>query len=353
MSFWKKKPKRLYYPVKSNWYTRPKRRAAIRRPRKTLSASVNEMRKAMKKYAFWTASAAGMLVLILFFVFSSYFSIKNIEVNRQNFNVDSAAIENEMSQFIGRNILFFSRSSIYDVIQKKFPEFSGVQIHKLLPSTIKIELESQPIIANLKAYYILPEPEPEVQESFDQLNRAIQELSSGNSDAEGGDIDIKSPIQDKKIAENVFTLDENKPKPEPVEQKCLLNSIGQAIFDQEENLELMTITIHGLTQPIKDRDIVIPKDQMDLISGTIQYYKNIMGLDILGIEYLPVAREIHIKTVNNLILWISLDRGYKDQIDKLQTIYKAAELNKEDIAYIDLRIKEKVIYCPRHARCDK
>jgi len=48
-----------------------------------------------------------------------------------------------------------------------------------------------------------------------------------------------------------------------------------------------------------------------------------------------------------------VDRDYKNQIDKMKTIYEPAELNKEDLAYIDLRIKDKVIYCVRGTRCDK
>ena len=220
-----------------------------------------------------------------------------------------------------------------------------------MPSTISIELESQPIIANLKAYYILPEPEPATEESYTELNKAIEELS-------GADPNLNKPINenpltDKKVIESAFTLDENKKEPEPIEQKCLLNRIGQALFDQEENLELMTVSIHGLTQPIVDRQQVIPADHMKYMLEAIQYFKNVMGLDILGIGYLPIEREMHLKTANNLMLWISLERDYKEQIDKLHTIYESAGLNKEDLAYIDLRIKEKVIYCPRNSSCDK
>jgi len=351
MPFWKKTPKRLYYPVKSSWYTRPRRKPSVKRQTKFFKGGFSWLKKLAKKSLYIVIATGVLALLIIFFAFSSYFSIKKIEVIRQTFNVDSASIENQLNKYIGKNIIFFSRSNIYKTIQDKFPEFANVKVHKILPSTISIELESQPIIANLKAYYILPEPEPVTDESYTELNKAIEELAG--TDPNLNKPSIENPLADKKVTETAFTLDENRKPPEPIEQKCLLNQVGQAIFDQEENLELMTISIRGLTQPIVDREQVIPTDHMEYMLGALQYYKNVMGLDILGIEYLPIEREMHLKTANNLFLWISLERDYKEQIDKLHTIYEAAELNKEDLAYIDLRIKEKVIYCPRNSSCDK
>jgi len=350
MFFWRKKPKRLYYPVKSNWYTRPRHRPDIRRS-KFFKGGISGIKRFLQK-SFYFVLLIGFFVLILIFLaFSSYFSIKNIEVVRENFNVDSAGIENELNQYIGRNIIFFSKDNIYKTIQKKFPEFANISVSKVFPSTITIQLESQPIIANLRAYYILPEPEIITETSFTELNKAIEDISGVTSDIKK--TEIQSSLDNKKIIESAFTLDENKAKPKPVEQKCLLNRVGLAICDQKENLELMTITIKGLTKPVSDREQIIPAEHMDFILGSLQYIKNILGIDILTVEYLQSAKEIHLKTQNNLVLWVSLDRDYKEQIDKLNTIYKAAELYKEDLAYIDLRVKEKVIYCPRHATCDK
>jgi len=37
----------------------------------------------------------------------------------------------------------------------------------------------------------------------------------------------------------------------------------------------------------------------------------------------------------------------------LKTIYEPAELNKEELSYIDIRVREKVIYCLRSSRCVK
>lgn len=349
--FRKKKPKRLYYPVKARWYTKPRRKPSVKRSSKLFKGGWKGFMLTLKKSLFLAVTVGLFVVMILFLAFSSYFSVTDIEVVRENFNIDSAEIENKLNQYIGKGIVFFPRSQIHKTINSEFPEFASIKIKKILPSKITIELESHQIVANLKAYYILPEAEKLEEEDFTELNKAIEELSG--SDPEIKSLEDLSPIADEEVSEAIFDIDGEKEESEPVEQKSLLNKIGQAIFDQEENLELITITVHGLSQPVGDRERVIEKDHMDYILGTIQYLKNTMELDVSEIKYLPIAREIHIKTSSNLVIWVGLGREYKQQIDKLNTIYENAELDKEDLSYIDLRIKDKVIYCPVNAKCDQ
>ncbi len=297
-------------------------------------------------------TGVSIVILLLILITSTYLSITNIEVVRENFNINSAEIENKLNIYIGKNLLFFPKSKIYKTINTHFPEFNEVKVNKIFPSIVKIQLTSHPIVANLRAYYVLPEPVVVVEESFTELNKAIEELSG--TDPNLALLDINNPLSDEDVSEAIFDLGEGGDEgPEPIEQKSLLNRIGQAIFDQEENLELMTITVRNLTQPIEDREQVVHTQYMDIILETIQYFQNTMGFEVLGIEYLSVAREIHLKTENNLVIWISINRDFKEQIDKMHTIYEPAELNSENISYIDLRVKDKVIYCPRHTRCDQ
>ena len=132
----------------------------------------------------------------------------------------------------------------------------------------------------------------------------------------------------------------------------MINKIGQAIFDKEEDLELMTITITRLSQPIEDREVIITNEKMNYILDSIRYFSNLFKMEIIGVEYLPIAREVHLKTNAGFSIWITTEKDYRKQIDKLNTIYEVAELNKEDLAYIDLRVQEKVIYCPLRSNCN-
>lgn len=89
---------------------------------------------------------------------------------------------------------------------------------------------------------------------------------------------------------------------------------------------------------------------MDYLLEAKDYFENAMSLEVRGVEYLSIAREIHLKT-DKITVWLNMERSFKTQIDKLALIYEEAELDKEDLSYIDLRVREKVIYCPKKARC--
>lgn len=350
--FRKKKPSRLYYPSKSRWFNKPRRKSTIKRARRGGRKKLAKFFKELVKKSFYLIVVTVIFIIVMIVLaLSSYFAVSDIEVVRESFNIDSAAIENQLKPFIGKNFLFFPRSEVRSVIQEHFPEFSNIDVHKVFPSTIRINLESHPVVANLRAYYLLPKVEEVFEESFIALNRAIEEF---NPDSAAISLsDTPTPLENENIVADIFDLSAKDQGRKPVEQKSLLNRIGQAVFDQEENLELITVTLRGLTQPVEDREMVIPVEHMDYMLDAIQHFENLIELRVTGIEYWPVAREIHLKMDNQMVLWLNLERRFKDQIDKLNTIYKAAELNKENLAYIDLRIRNKVIYCLRNTRCDR
>lgn len=327
----KKSPKRLYYPTKSRWYTQPRRGVKKRSTRKLFANNIKtKFTRLFKNVIYFIITGLILLLLILFLMFSSYFSIASVEVIRRDFHIDTALISNQLNRYIGDNILFFQRSKIVDIIHENFPEFATVQVKKVLPNTIKIELKSHPIVANIRAYYVLPEAETTVEDVVES--------------------EIKSALR------NSFVLDEGVSDSDeeivPIEQKCLINDIGQTIFDKEEDLELMTISITGLTQPIEDREIIIDVDRMNYILDSIKYFSNLFKMEVVGVTYLPIAREVHLNTDSNFDIWITTEKDYKKQIDKLNTIYEVAELDTEDLAYIDLRVQEKVIYCPLRSNCN-
>jgi len=331
--FFRKKPNRLYIPTTSRWYTRPRRRRGLanerRVPRVDLRKILSELlQNRMRALVIALLGAVFLLILAS----SSYFAIRNIDVIRGDFNIDSAAIENALKGTLGKNILFFPKSLIAKTIQDQFPEFQSVNVQKKMPGTIIISLTSYPIVANLKAYYVLP---PAQEKPAETTPPTLLEQQAA--------LEAAFALTPKPI---------KKPEgPPPVEQKSLLNQVGQAIFDQEENLELITIVVKGLTQPIEDRQQIIPPAAMQYLRDTLQYLGSSLNLKVLGVEVLPIARELHIKIERNVTLWLTLEKDFKEQLDKLKTIYEPAELNKEDLSYIDLRVKEKVIYCPRRAPC--
>lgn len=333
MVFRKKGPKRLYYPTKSSWHRKSRKRPKVRSSRKIFSHSIRtHFTRLLKDALLYVVVGAVFVGLLIFLIFSSRFAINKIEIARDDLHVDSSAVTNLLADYNGKSIFTFSKAKARNQIQEAYPEFARVDVKKLLPNTIKVELETHEIVANIRAYYILPQVET-IPSDMDEKALEIAEALKTAFDLNAG------------------TETEDKEELTPIEQKALLNRIGQAIFDREEDLQLMTITIDDLSQPIEDREIVIPEAFMDYIVDSIKYFTNLMQIEIKSVRYLSIAREVHLQTDNDLVLWLSIEKDYKGQIDKLHTIYKIAELDQEELAYIDLRVGEKIIYCPRGSRC--
>lgn len=77
-----------------------------------------------------------------------------------------------------------------------------------------------------------------------------------------------------------------------------------------------------------------------------QTKENIIDINIKELKYYIIERELHIKTDKNTILIYNLSSQIKEQIKKLSIFNKEKiNINKSNIIYIDLRIKNKVFYC--------
>jgi len=350
----KKKTNRLYYPTKSRWMTRKKRKSTVKVSRKKNTSDIKKQLKAVLKNALYLV-VLGIIGVIaaLFFVFSSYFAVREVQVSRDNFNIDSSSIENSLNKYIGKNIIFLPKSGIVKTVKDAFPEFVSVKVGKSLPNTIKIHLENHEIVANLKIYHLPVKEKEEAPQDFSELEKAIRGEGDGSESEE-----VVHPLEDEEVTRRVFDLDlvEAKKKEEEeakkeIEQKCVINQIGQAIFDQEENLELITIVLRGKEKPAKDREHVLAEEEVEYLMEAIRYFNNLMRTKVKGVEFFAVERELHFKLDTDMTVWLTTEKDYKQQIDKLNIIYEEAELDKEDLVYIDLRIKEKVVYCSKKSRC--
>jgi hypothetical protein len=74
--------------------------------------------------------------------------------------------------------------------------------------------------------------------------------------------------------------------------------------------------------------------------------ENIIDIKIQELQYYSIERELHVKTTNNLLLF-SLDEDIIEQVEKTVIFHKQYHsLEKYGIYYSDLRIPNKVFYCP-------
>lgn len=370
MPLWRRKtkPSQIYYLKPRSWYRRPRHKAAVYRPRRTgWTTKIRPFAERLFDNFLYRTIALIAILLAAFTIFiSASFSIQNVEVTRQDLSIDSAKVENLLSGYIGKSIIFSRKQSMIKTILGRFPEFKTVRIKKILPDRIQVSLEAYPLVANLKAYHLKPKGPSLSPQQFSALNQAIQDLAQDSSAKptpskiappnEGGGQSNNLPLTkgeggSREGGGSPSAVDSAPAK--PIEQKGLLNGIGQAIFDRTDNLELMTIILHDLKEPVLDRQQIISPAQMSYLLESIAYFQSSMNLEVGSVYYFSAGREIHLKTRKGLSVWLTFEVSFKDQIDKLKAIYESAELSKQNLSYIDLRIREKVIYCPRESACHK
>lgn len=321
----KKSTNRLYIPTKAKWYRRPRRSTSPENTRKLLTLSTKKRFSRFFKEVILYVLALGFLAgVVIFFLFSGKFSINKIEIARNDLYINNAAISKLMEPYRGHSIFTFSKAKAQKMIQDKYPEFSKVEIRKLLPDRIKVELQTYDIIANVEAYYVLP------------ILSSSDEVSEDTDVSKTSDV-VRSSSQDLT----------------PVKQQALLNSIGQAIFDRDTKPELMTLVVKGLSQPVEDRQVIVPKTDLTYINESVNYLRHTAKMEVKKIVYLPIAHEIRLTNADDLTLWLVITKSYKSQLDRFNVAYQAPEVDIKDVAYMDLRVDEKVIFCPRGEKCDK
>jgi len=229
----------------------------------------------------------GFFVYLLFF--SSFFNIREIVISNKNFeNQDiSDQIQENLKLNIGRNIFMVNTVDLETKVLNIFPQLEQIKISKSFPNRLSLEFSEFPLVANI------------VNES------------------------------------NV------------VKKSYIINSVGFAIKENLEDPKLPYIKIKT-DEPINPKEAVIEKSKLNYILNAKNYFEDKFGMKILGIQYKPIAREVHLYTDKGFYLWLDIQKPFEDQFKKLKKAIVKLDIYKENLEYIDLRIAgssgDKIIY---------
>ena len=75
---------------------------------------------------------------------------EDIDVIREDLLTDSSLIRENLEEYFNKNIFFVSKKEVVERIHEKFPIVAGVKVERVFPNTLKLELLSYPIVANIK-----------------------------------------------------------------------------------------------------------------------------------------------------------------------------------------------------------
>lgn len=232
-----------------------------------------------------------LFVAVFYYVFySDFFKIKKIVLidNKQvaeeeiKFVAEESYGKRRFLIFPGDNIIVFSISSLQDKIVKQVPEVKDVEIEKKYPDVLKIIVKE------------------------------------------------KIPTAIWSIDGQEFYIDQE-------------GSIAYA-FNKDESIDNLPRVVDLSGTKIGINEKATSQETMNFIRSASEYFPQKIGE---GIDkyFLPsgAAEEIHLKSDKGYLVYFSLKRGAKEQIEDLLTI-KESQLQDVEIDYIDMRVENWVYY---------
>ena len=309
MRFFSKKKKKTSY-----------RSALIREHRKSHKLRVKRKRSKVSKVFFDTIRIKFLArykyiiisVLLILLVggsiglifFSQVFNIAHIVVERTDIATNIAPIQQKLMPYQGKNIFFVSKDEIDYVIKKSFPEMKTIRISKLLPRTIKLKFEEYPIVAQIKAVG---------QENVMYLNEMgmVRSIDTKNT---------KLP---------------------------LIEYVTEYDLQDEELLPRIAPYL-----AVQDRNTIMKAEEVTTILESKKIFEEQFSIPIVVVRYYPLEREIHLQTDRDFSLWIDATSPIEKQVEKIQIALADFNIYKIELAYIDLRISNKIIYCTTNSICN-
>ena len=229
-----------------------------------------------------------LLFLTTFFTaifFSPLFRINEIIINRQNLVVDTLEAEIFLNDILyKKNILLVSKKNISNLLKQEFPQWKSFIIEKKFPNKILVQIETYQIFAYVRI--------------MDENNKIKSELPIN----ELGNISYLDFDVDPSLYINYL---------EPLEQ---IPMFGDSLIFAQDIKKIKQI-----------KNILL--ENYELLTKNIDYFK--------------FGKEVHFN-VFKYFLWFDLSQDLTSQLKRYD--YVLTELNQKDLEYIDLRIKNRVIY---------
>lgn len=304
----KRKKKFSLFKKKSQRITTKRKFFSFKRKKQTsgnksfvFGGRVNFWRRLFIKLGYF-ALFSSFLGLIFVFFFTSFFVIENINLERENFRVDTGEVIDSLKEYRYRNILLISTSQIEKQIKEDFPEYKTAIVKRVFPNSLMIQVKNFDIIAQAKVYI---EPQSKV-----------------------GEFDIET-IELK-----------------PYEQVLALNSEGIIEPNNEAYESLPVLELFGIQKtPLVQGDHLVLKKYLDLIWKSKERLQESLTINVTHMIFFPDAKEVHLKTEQGYEIWVDFMTPVEEQIDKLKKISNHVDWNENPpTEHIDLRIKNRIIY---------
>ncbi len=222
-----------------------------------------------------------MTGFIFFAVFSPYFKIKKININRDTPNLNIESVQKILKPFYGKNLLFLKKEDLIKILLKNFLEFRTIEITEEWPDSMTISIKLSP-----PAFTV-----------FD--------IESANF--------------------------------------AVISSDG-VVLSLTGNEALPTLKIKNMKKPFILGDRIIEKDWLEQIKLIKKILFSEIKITTKEIILLPIAQEVHFITSSGISLWFDLQLDIKQQIQKLELGANKIGLYSKKLEHIDLRIPGQLFW---------
>ena len=224
----------------------------------------------------------GMLLFILFAVFSSYFSLKEFLITTESATPTTIEIEKKLEDFLGKNLFLLNKTDIKNSLSQKFLEMRDVSVSTKWPNTLEIKFGITP------AFYT---------------------------------------VNNEETVNNV-TLSEE----------------GLVLFlNATEGLPILKLRQHE--KKIQLREKILEKDDLQKIVMAEKLLQEKLEIILKERIYLYQAQEIHfVIKRDKATIWIDLTQDIEEQVQKLALAEKRIQFQSKNFKHIDLRIPKQIFW---------
>jgi len=225
-----------------------------------------------------------MAGFIAFAVWSPYFDLKQIIVSRDNPNIDVKAIESELQDFYGQNLLFLDQGDMRYRLKTAFPAFRDIDVQEIWPASLTLKITLSP-------------------PAFTLLN----ETDAG-----------------------FWVVSEDG-----------------VVLSEQASETLPLLKVFGYPKPLQIGERFVDKTILDQVIIAEAAMANELKIPVSERHLYPLARELHLVAETGTAFWLDLQLDTVKQLQKIEYAANRINLVSGTIEHVDLRIPNQLYWKPR------
>lgn len=264
------------------------------------------MRRLMARFA-TVSIVAVILLLVGLALFSPILHIREIRISRSDPRIDAETIQNSLSPLFGGHLFFLSTQEVSHLLEESVPDLRESHITKEYPSTLRIRVTLDPVIAHLV---------------------------------------IENPTQQSPVTQSGAVATNTGAAVLPEGEDYLTNEGLYVVYNKSQVetgsgniLELRVVDWGARPEPWKP---LIDTQFLDMMRAAESELKTQFGVTVKSRAIYVRAREFHLQAPQ-YSLWFDMRSPLPEQLQRYRLFLQMIGADKAK-QYVDLRLKDKIVY---------